>query len=134
MQPETQTATKPKAAPKAVDLDLYDIEVNIGGQIRHTVRKEGVTAAEIALIRAKHGNDAVLSCEDTNKIFKKALKARQADERPTLAGEAERLKRIYGARAFAHLYGAGMANALPRTVEDLPAEIAMFDPPKEDKA
>lgn len=134
MQPETQTATKPKAAPKEVVLDLYDIEVNIGGQIRHTVHKEGVTAAEIALIRAKHGNDSVLSFRDSDKIFKKALKTRQAEDRPTLGAEAERLKRIYGARAFAHLYGAGMANALPRVVEDLPAEIAMFDPPKEDKA
>lgn len=142
MQQQTEAVAESKQKPpapksnkpRAGDLELYDIVVNIGGQILHTVRKEGVTAAEIALIRAKHGNDSVISCEDTNKIFKPARKKRLAEERPNIATEAQRLKDIYGPRAFAHIFGAGMANALPRVVGDLPSEIAMFDPPKEKEA
>lgn len=41
-------------------MKLYSTKVRLGGSVMHEIRKDEVTAAEIAILRILHGNDAVL--------------------------------------------------------------------------
>lgn len=41
-------------------MKLYSIKVRLGGNVMNEIRKDEVTAAEIAILRILHGNDAVL--------------------------------------------------------------------------
>lgn len=44
-------------------MKLYDCKVNLGGQIIHFAPKSRITAAEIMLLRAIHGDDNVRDIE-----------------------------------------------------------------------
>lgn len=47
-------------------MKLLNIMLAVGGGRDHSFPKEGVTAAEIAVLRAIHGEDAVFDVEPTN--------------------------------------------------------------------
>lgn len=50
-----------------VEVPTYKIEVRLGGDIIHTIWKEGVTQKEITLLRAIHGQGGVAHIEETGK-------------------------------------------------------------------
>ena len=41
-------------------MQFYDCKVRLGGNVMHEVRKENITAPEIMVLRALHGDDAVV--------------------------------------------------------------------------
>lgn len=66
-------------------MKLYDCVVRLDGSVLNTVPKTACTAAEIEVLRALHGKDAVQDIVEGNP---------KADKR-TSAQERARLKRIY---------------------------------------
>lgn len=68
-------------------MQLYNCKVRLHGSLLNEVRKEDVTASEIFVFRALHGDDAVVEIEHTG---------RQAKGRTDMA-ERERLNHEYGA-------------------------------------
>ncbi len=118
MQQEAQTAAKPAApARKSTPLTVYDCVVNVAQITRHLVPKKGVTAPEIAVLKALHGNDAISDVEEGVPNKKNPFMADQ---------EIARLADKYGKGVCKHVFGAGFRNAIPETIEDLPAEIDRF--------
>ena len=72
-------------------MKLANIMLAIGGGRDNTLPKYGVTAAEIAILRAIHGEDAVFDVDPT------AVDAKNDYDRPrTNREELVRLKAIYG--------------------------------------
>lgn len=61
-------------------METAEILLSLGGDIGNTVPKYGVTPAEVAVLRFKHGNDAVAIV----KIDKKRLKRTDAQEKARL--------------------------------------------------
>ena len=84
---------------------LYSCKVRLGGSLYNEVLKSEVTAAEIHILRALHGNDAVIDVKEIGKN-----KISQPEERDRLTLE----------------YGAGLAAA--RQLRELPdqAVIGVF--------
>lgn len=68
----------------ATEFEVADCHIALGGDIMNTVPKSGVTAAEIAVLQAIHGSDAVHEVKITGTI-----------ERSQRV-ERERLKTTYG--------------------------------------
>lgn len=66
-------------------MDLINCEIAIGGDRGNTVAKYGVTVAELAVLIALHGEDAVFNIDPAGKVAR-----RNKDER-------ERLRFAYGA-------------------------------------
>lgn len=123
MQQEIQ-APKPQPPKKPAPLVTYDCMVNVGkNPVNHLVQKKGVTAAEIAVLRALHDNDAVSQIEEAVPDKKRPFSADT---------EILRLREIYGARVVKHVFGAGFKTAIPATIEDLPAEIDSFGGPRDE--
>lgn len=66
-------------------MKLYDCNLRLGGSLNNVVPKTACTAAEIEVLRALHGKDAVIDIAPGNP---------KADKR-TSPQERARLKRIY---------------------------------------
>lgn len=100
-------------------MEIANVIVSLGGDGGNTVPKFGVTAAEIAVLRAIHGEDAV---HDIEPIGDKRVNNRE---------ELSRLKLIYGGakdgnqNAFVDLLYPGIAARIFETLEelDLPEEF-----------
>ena len=86
--------------------------VLIGGDIGNSVTKQEVTAAEIAVLRAIHGNDAVRSI-----VIKDQIKVDHDNER-------ERLMLIYKEEIVMSLFGK--FGDLPETLEAARVESDMI--------
>lgn len=67
-------------------MDVVNCEVALGGDRGNTVLKRGLTVAELAIMMAMHGEDAVFNIEPAGKITR-----RNRDER-------DRLKATYAAQ------------------------------------
>lgn len=65
-------------------MKLYKCRVRLHGKVTNEVRKEEVSAAEIALLKHIHGADAVLDIEEHTEVER------------TDAQERDRLAMIYG--------------------------------------
>lgn len=65
-------------------MKLYKCKVRLGGSVMNEVRKDSVTAAEVEILRAFHGSDAVIEIVETGE-----------DKKRTSAAERERLYGLY---------------------------------------
>lgn len=103
-------------------MQLYSIKVRLGGLVNNEVRKSGVTAAEIMVLRALHGDDAVVD-----------ITSAKMDHR-THAEERARLNAIYCNKETSSpetftkkremlrgLFGADTADLPVKLPEDVPA-------------
>lgn len=90
-------------------MQTFDCKVRIGGSVLNEVRREGITAAEMLVLRAMHGDDAVLELS-------------RAGDNPDLAvdGEYERLSHVYNAKIVREVFGVPFSARLP---EDLPNSL-----------
>lgn len=84
-------------------MQLYRCQVRHAGKYETVIHKEDVTAADIVILKALHGSDAVTGVEATRKT-----NVPQAKERDRLIG-------VYGARVFARIF----PGAMPRMPADL---------------
>lgn len=96
-------------------MQTYNCLVNVGGSIRTEVPKTNVTAAEIAVIRSLHGDDAVTAIVEVG-----------ANDKRSHVGERERLIHAYGFKPVEKLFGTQINVKLPVTVKDLPGQIEPF--------
>lgn len=96
-------------------MQTYDCVVNVGGSIRTEVHKHNVTAAEIAVLRSLHGDDAV------TQIAEKG-----ANDKRSHAGEIGRLQELYGPRVVGHLFGTAINTRLPVTIKQLPGAVEPY--------
>jgi hypothetical protein len=74
-------------------MQVYRCKVRLAGSLLNEVWKDEATAPEIILLRAMHGDDAVVEITRTSM-----------DKRPH-AEERERLKNIYGAKIVLEQFG-----------------------------
>jgi hypothetical protein len=91
----------------------YDATVRLAGSPLHEVQKENLSASEILILRAIHGDDAVVN-----------IKWKTSDRTPH-ADERERLIQFYGEKAFEKVFGTGYNIRLPNELPDVkgaPAE------------
>lgn len=94
-------------------MEIANIMLALGGDIGNTVPKSGVTAAEIAVLQAIHGQDAVF---DVEIVEERTIKNRV---------ELERLRAVYGNardrenKAYIDLLFPGVAARVFETVDEL---------------
>jgi hypothetical protein len=105
----------------------YKCLVNKDGSHSHQILKSGVTAAEIAILRAVHGNDAVRNvtpCLDLNGEPLHAMRLHQDDNGNDVRSRMNRtallasLRRTYGEDMVARVV-PGINPTIPLTIEDL---------------
>lgn len=87
-------------------MQIVNCTVAIGGDAGMTVAKQNVTVAEVLVLRAIHGDDAVRNVEVTDEI-----KISSAEER-------ERLALLYVAPAGIVRETLGAQGSLPESLED----------------
>lgn len=83
-------------------MQIYDCQVRHAGNMLHTIPKKDVTDPEIMILKHLHGGDAVVD-----------IKPRKNDRRAHRE-EIDRLKRIYGLKAFHAVFGEGYIEKLPQ--------------------
>lgn len=79
-------------------MKLYDCKLRLGGNVVNEVRKEKVSAAEVIIMRAIHGDDAVIEIVEVGED-----KRSDAEERDRLAAalyDAEMLSKVFGISAI----------------------------------
>lgn len=86
-------------------MDLHNCVVRHAGNLGMTIDREDVTPAEILVLKALHGADAVLNIVKT--------RARNIDSRK----EMDRLKAYYGDKVVLDLF-PGAAPVLPKTLRE----------------
>jgi len=102
-------------------MQIANVMVAIGGERGNTVPRYGVTPAEIALLRAIHGDDAVFDIEPVG------------DAPISNGAERERLRAIYpakdedGNRVFDRLYPGGAARVY-ESLDELGLDQSYFKP------
>lgn len=87
-------------------MQICNCTVAIGGEAGMTVHKEGVTVAEIAILRGVHGEDAVRNIEVV------------ADEKIDNSDERSRLANLYRAPEGIVKDTFGSAGPLPKTLDE----------------
>ena len=87
-------------------MQMYKASVRPGGQITHEVPRDVLSAPEVVLLRAIHGDDAVVHLSRTKK--------QQCNEQE----ERERLTGVYGAKAVTAAFGNTHGARLPTEVPD----------------
>lgn len=101
-------------------MQTANVMVAIGGDAGHTVPKYGVTAAEIAVLRSIHGDEAVFDIEPVGEV-----KVSHRDERT-------RLKLLYGRamdgdnRSIVEGLYPGAAARLFDTIDELELDDSLF--------
>jgi hypothetical protein len=91
-------------------VQYYSAKIRLGGSVLHEVRKSGLSAAEVVLLRREHGPDAVAELT--------LIDDRHVGE----AAERERLSKIYGEKKVEAVYGA------PDMPNRMPVHLAGFGP------
>lgn len=107
-------------------MQLADVTVRLGGQLTRTVRKHGITPAEGILLKALHGQDAVVEGRLNGSTTASS------------AVEIERLRQVYGVsaenlRTIDTLF-PGHAPKLPDTFEEAGIEAERASAAKSAKA
>lgn len=98
-------------------MQLYDAICRPGGQLTHEVPKHGLSAPEIILLRAIHGNDGVIHLKPSKLVRDNGI------------DEIDRLNHIYGEKAVARAFGSTFGSKLPTEV---PSEWLNGTAPDED--
>jgi hypothetical protein len=91
-------------------VQYYSAKIRLGGSVLHEVRKSGLSAAEVVLLRREHGPDAITELVLTD------------DRHIGEAAERERLAKIYGEKKVEAVYGA------PDMPNRMPVHLAGFGP------
>lgn len=79
-------------------MKLYDCKVRLAGNVINEVRKEKVSAAEVIIMRAIHGDDAVIEIAEVGED-----KRSDAEERDRLAAalyDGEVIAKVFGISAI----------------------------------
>lgn len=108
-------------------MDIVNCEIANGGDRGNTVLKQSITVAELAVMMALHGEDAVFNIEPAGKIVR-----RNRDER-------ERLRLVYGlsrvrgeddieAKSVVELLYPGAAARVHEDLVDLEIPEHLFKP------
>lgn len=102
-------------------MKLFNCKVRVAGSMLNEVRKEQVTASEIVLLRALHGDDAVIDVVHTANVNRSARK------------ERERLARMYSKNdPHQRLTGADLVRKFlgieSQELPDDPPELSKADP------
>lgn len=92
-------------------MELYDAKVRLNGKIQNEVPKTSITAAELLVLRAIHGDDAVVDLKIAG------------DEPKSHDDERDRLGRLYGDKVVRELFGASHQE-LPRRLPGFAATAA----------
>lgn len=97
-------------------MQLCDVEVRLAGNMLHVVPKQGVTVAEICILREIHGADAVVNIRPT-----------KMDKR-NHAEEFGRLQTLYGGASLATPQEDGprkinVAALFPGVIKKLPVSL-----------
>lgn len=108
-------------------MKLFDCKVRLAGDVANEVLKRGISDAEITLLRAIHGNDAVVDVVDTkldalrHEVVRdvnvslldaernKPIPVVDGEVERTSAQERERLAFLYGERIVADVFGGVLA-------------------------
>jgi hypothetical protein len=96
-------------------MQLYNCVVRHAGNLGMTIHKEDVTAAEIVLLRALHGEDAVINMAETRQT------------RREHRAERERLAAYYGERVLADCF-PGALSRLPTTLAEAGIGVEQDEP------
>lgn len=98
-------------------MQKYNSTLRLGGALTNTVSKNGVTAAEILVLRGLHGEEAVVDISET-----------EMDKRDH-AQERGRLVALYGHKVVTALFGAPYANnsRLPVKLDDFQGLIPSME-------
>ena len=84
--------------------------LRLGGDMQNTVPKRDISVAEVAILQHLHGNDAVTEIQ---RVSNKTGESH--------AVEIERLRRVYGEKAFAEVF-PGRVTTLPVNLKDIGIE------------
>lgn len=105
-------------------MDVYSCRIRPSGFLMHEVNRQGITAAEVVLLRAIHGGP------ETVIVLKKTGNAD-----PSPAEEYERLAEYYGADQVRAVYGPVTSARLPdRVDDDFEDETEKAEPKAKEKA
>lgn len=98
-------------------MHLYSAKVRLAGNVLNEVRRENLTAAEVAVLRVVHGEDAVLEIEKTGEDLK--LKSNEVRQKlyDYYGGETEEVRRTR-LTMFRNLLGHDMA-PLPKLLPEV---------------
>lgn len=88
-------------------MQFYSAKIRLGGSLQNEVRRESLTAAEIGVLRAIHGDDAVLEIE-----------AVSGSSDLNDAGERARLTAVYGEKVVKETLGTSV-HQLPKELPDV---------------
>jgi hypothetical protein len=91
-------------------VQYYSAKIRLGGSVLHEVRKTGLSAAEVVLLRREHGPDAVMDMVLID------------DRHVSETVERARLAAIYGEKKVEAVYGA------PDMPNRMPVHLAGFGP------
>lgn len=97
----------------------YEGTVRLGGDLRHTVPKTGMSAAEIVVLRYIHGHDAVVDLKPMDHLVQ--AEAEKNAFAPLPKGYHEeymRLASIYGPKRMDDIF-PGYQKVLPASLEDI---------------
>jgi hypothetical protein len=101
-------------------MQIYDINLMLGGDRHNVLPKSGVTAAEIMVLKSIHGNQSVTDISKTD------MDKRQHAE------ELDRLKSIYPQKVVVGLFGQGFGGVkLPVKIQDFTGDVAEVSPDEE---
>lgn len=88
-------------------MDVFECRVRPGGTIFHEVRKYGLTAAEVVLLRVIHGGDETVIVEKRTGVV--PLNAKR---------EYARLSEAYNPKVVAETFGPVAVARLPETLDE----------------
>lgn len=106
-------------------MQTYEAEVILGGlPMKTSVVKEGLTAPEIMLLRALHGQDAVINIQPRSMDKRSHVAERARLEEIYGASEDDDVEEHVGSKALFRLFGAKELGAkLPVSLPDVPALV-----------
>lgn len=92
-------------------MKLYDCKVRIMASVQDEVIKTGISQAEIVVLKAIHGDDAISGVSSAGVAKVKLDPTNpESDERPrNEAEEREHLEMVYGEGIIAKIFGAPVA-------------------------
>lgn len=109
---------------RKADMEIYDIDLRLGGDKENVLRKRDVTAPEAVLLKELHGPESVKIVATTGMD-----KRSHEDERVRL--DVEYGITEHGAETITRLFGhKSVGGKLPVKVKDAPSFVATEDEPK----
>lgn len=102
----------------------FNCKVRIMGEVKDEVAREGVTNAEITVLRAIHGHDGVVDVQQIAGAAQTKDPVTEEFRDRTEAEERFRLEQFYGEAIVGRLFGAPVA-----TIGDAQTGVLPLEPP-----